>query len=134
MVAWGSPKPFIQVQVLVALPDVSMKLSFYLLRIIHGIFALYFIACVLYIYYCALVRTTNISLGIAIASVLIEGVLLYVFNQGDCVLIHIQRKVGDDKPFFSLFLPEKMAKRAIPYFAVLTIIGLVLLAVRVKIY
>jgi len=107
-----------------------MKTSILLLRIIHGLIALYFLICLLYIYYCAILKIGNLLLDIAVISVLIEGVLLYIFNKGDCVLIHVQRKIGDDKPFFSLFLPEKMAKRAIPYFAVLTIIGLILLVAR----
>jgi hypothetical protein len=110
-----------------------MKTSVLLLRIIHGFITLYFIVCLLYIYYCAVLKTGNLLLDIAVISVLIEGVLLYIFNNGDCVLIHVQRKIGDDKPFFSLFLPEKMAKRAISYFAVLTIIGLVFLAVRLAV-
>ena len=109
-----------------------MKTSILLLRIIHGFIALYFLICLLYIYYCAILKIGNLLLDIAVISVLIEGVLLYILNRGDCVLIHVQRKIGDDKPFFSLFLPEKMAKRAIPYFSILTIIGLVFLVIRLR--
>ena len=102
-----------------------------LLRILHGCIALYFVLCLLYIYYCAIVKTANAFLWIAVVSVLVEGILLYFFNNGDCILIHVQRKIGDNTPFFNLFLPEKIAKRAIPFFAILTLVGLVFLVVRI---
>lgn len=108
------------------------KSSIFLLRCVHGIFTIYFIVCLLYVYYCALNKHIDFVLGIAVVSLLTEGILLYFFNNGDCPLIHIQRKIGDDKPFFGLFMPKRMAKLAIPFFSILTFLGLVFLLMKIR--
>lgn len=64
-----------------------------------------------------------ISLGI-------EGLVVFILNKGDCPLIHIQKRIGDDTPFFNLFLSKKIAKKAVPFFAKITWIAVALLAVR----
>jgi hypothetical protein len=64
----------------------------------------------------------------------LEGVVVFILNKGDCPLIHIQRKIGDNTPFFQLFLPEKLAKKAVPFFAKITWFGLALLAIRLVIF
>ena len=111
--------------------NILMKHSIFILRIIHGIITVYFIFCLTYVYYCAINKKLDVLLGIAVISLITEGILLYFFNNGDCPLIHIQRKIGDDKPFFSLFMPRKMAKLAIPFFSILTFLGLVFLLIRI---
>jgi hypothetical protein len=67
---------------------------------------------------------------IAILSLAIEGVAVFAFNQGDCPLIHIQKRIGDSKPFFELLLPSRLAKQAIPVFALLTIIAILVILLR----
>lgn len=93
------------------------------LRIIHGLFALYFIACLIYMYYASFTSQFDPLLLVAVVSLAIEGIVVFVLNGGHCPLIHIQRKIGDDTPFFELFLASHLAKRAIPLFAVITWIG-----------
>ncbi len=100
------------------------------LRLVHGLFALYFIFCIFFIYYSAVTLQFNLFLGIAIASLVIEGALVFLLNHGDCPLIHVQRKIGDETPFFELILPKSMAKKAIPFFLVVTFLGLFLLIFR----
>jgi len=90
------------------------------LRIVHGLFAVYFIGCLGYLYYAAFAGRLDWLLILAIVSLAVEGFAVFILNGGDCPLIHIQRKIGDDKPFFELILPPKLAKRAIPIFAALT--------------
>jgi hypothetical protein len=102
----------------------------YLLRLVHGLFAIYFIACIVYIYYAAIVLTIGPLLGVAITSLLIEGVLVFVLNGGDCPLIHLQRKLEDPVPFFNLFLPDALAKKAIPFFTGVMLFGTLVLAAR----
>lgn len=87
-----------------------MKVSIIFLRIAHGIFTVYFLLCLMYVYYCAITVQTNFGLKIAVVSLLFEGFLIFILNNGDCPLIHLQHKLGDDKPFFSLFLPKKDCK------------------------
>lgn len=97
------------------------------LRILHGLASLYFLACLGYLYYAAITRHYDALLIIAILSLAAEGLAVFALNKGQCPLIHIQRKVGDDKPFFELFFPPRVAKLAIPVFAVLTLVAILIL-------
>jgi hypothetical protein len=71
----------------------------------------------------------DVLLLVAIVSLGIEGFVVFALNEGHCPLIHIQRVVGDDKPFFELFFPPKIARKAIPVFAMLTWVGLACLII-----
>lgn len=102
----------------------------FILRIIHGLFALYFIFCLLYLYYAAIFGKLNILLLIAVVSLGIEGFTVFILNKGDCPLIHFQKKIGDTTPFFQLFFPPKLAKKAVPALAKIAWIGVGLLALR----
>ena len=104
-----------------------------ILRIIHGIISLYFIACLIYLYYAALTSTFDLLLLIAFVSLAIEGFIVFVLNDGDCPLLHIHKAVGDDKSFFELFFKPSLAKKAMPFFALLTWIGVALLVISVAI-
>ena len=104
-----------------------------LLRVIHGIFALYFEVCLAYMYYAAFTSTYTIFLLVAVISLAIEGFTVFVLNGGNCPLIHIQRKVGDDTPFFELFFPPHIARRAIPIFAAITWLGVAVLIISLYI-
>jgi hypothetical protein len=101
-----------------------------LLRIVHSLFTVYFLMCLAYLYYAGISGVFNALLLIAVVSLGAEGIVVFILNQGDCPLIHIQRRLGDDKPFFELFLPKHIAKRAIPFFAVLSWVAVGLLIVR----
>lgn len=101
-----------------------------LLRILHGLFATYFLACLLYAYYAAFTATFDVLLLVAGVSLAVEGFLVFVVNQGDCPLIHIQRVIGDPKPFFELFFPPAAAKKALPVFAAFTWLAVALLIIR----
>ena len=98
------------------------------LRIFHGALTLYFTLCLIYLYFVGLTGNVNNTLFIlSIFSLAFEGVIVFAFNQGDCPLFHVQRKIGDNKPFFELFLPPRLAKRAIPIFALLTIVAILII-------
>lgn len=110
--------------------ELIMNNKVILLRTIHGLFALFFIYCIFYVYYSALTGQFNAFLWIAVSALLLEGLLVFILNRGDCPLIHIQRRIGDDKPFFNLILPPKIAKFAVPFFTVVTFLGFLLLVLR----
>jgi len=101
-----------------------------LLRILHGLFALYFIFCIFYIYFAAITLTLSPFLWIAISSLLIEGFLVFIINGGNCPLIYFQRKINDPVPFFNLFLPNTLATKAIPFFSTVMLCGIILLLIR----
>ena len=109
----------------------QQKLSVVLLRILHGAFALYFISCIVVIYITVFTLQLNILFYISILSLVIEGILVFVLNGGDCPLIHIQKKFDDPVPFFNLFLPDKLAKKAVPFFSWITFLGIALLVMRI---
>lgn len=107
-----------------------MKPSVLLLRIIHGLFAVYFIGCLAYLYISAMTKQWNVFTSVSLISLAAEGIFVFILNHGDCPLIHIQKRIGDPVPFFELIFPKQFAKKAIPTFAVLTIVGLVILMLR----
>lgn len=101
------------------------------LRVIHGLIAAYFTVCLLYLYYVAITGFVNhILFLVALFSLVIEGFLVFVLNNGNCPLIHVQKRIGDDKPFFELLLPPKLAKQAIPVFAGFALLVVLLLLLR----
>lgn len=101
------------------------------LRIIHGFLTIYFALCLLYLYIIGLTGNVNRSLFVvATLSLAIEGIAVFAFNKGDCPLIHVQKRVGDSKPFFELLLPSRFAKRVIPVFALLTIVAILIILLR----
>lgn len=101
------------------------------LRILHGFFAVYFALCLLYLYIVGFTGEVDRTLfAVAVLSLAIEGIAVFALNKGDCPLIHIQRKIGDDKPFFELLLPPQLAKQAIPLFALLTIVAILIILLR----
>jgi len=102
----------------------------FLLRVIHGLSAIYFTLCLLYLYYAAIFSKIDVFLLIAVVSLVAEGVAVFLLNNGDCPLIHIQRRIGDNTPFFQLFLPAKLAKQTVPFLAKITWAGVAILIVR----
>ncbi len=101
----------------------------YFIRTIHGAITFYFLSCMVWIYYSALSNRPNTMAYIAVASIFLEG-LIVLLNHGDCPLGPIHRQFGDDKAFFELFLPKPVAKKAIPFLGVISIVGIALLFVK----
>jgi hypothetical protein len=109
---------------------IRKKTSVFILRLIHGLFALYFIVCLLILYYNVFVLKLNFYFYLATVSLFLEGVAVFILNKGDCPLIHIQKRLGDDVPFFNLIFPKPLAKKAVPFFALITILAVILLIIR----
>jgi hypothetical protein len=100
-----------------------------LVRSFHSLFALLFLSCIAYIYYCALTNRRDGWLWFAVGTLLLEGGVVWM-NHGDCPLGPLHHRYGDDKAFFELFMPKRAAKLAIPFFSVVTVLGIALLFVR----
>jgi hypothetical protein len=101
------------------------------LRIFHGALTVYFTLCLAYLFIVAATGEVNSALfTVAILSLAIEGVLVFALNNGDCPLIHLQRSMGDTTPFFELLFPPRLAKQAIPLFAALTIVAILVILLR----
>jgi hypothetical protein len=50
------------------------------------------------------------------------------WSAGNCPLGPLLRRLGDETPFFELYLPPRAAKLAIPILAAICVLGAVLLA------
>jgi hypothetical protein len=59
----------------------------------------------------------------------VEGAALIV-GHGDCPVGPMQAEWGDPVPFFELALPPRAAKAAVPVLAVVSVAGIVALALR----
>lgn len=95
-------------------------------RAIHGLFAAFFVICLIYIFYCGISDRVGWLAWAAVCVMIIEGLAIWL-NNGLCPLTSLQRRFGDDKGFFDLFLPDKMLKFVVPFFIAATIAGVALL-------
>ncbi len=102
-----------------------------MLRVIHSGIVLYLLGSVAFLYVSIFTLETNTYLFIALVSLIIEGILVYL-NHGNCPLAFIQRRYGDNTPFFDLVLPKRYARHAVRFFAVLTLVGIILLWIRLS--
>ncbi len=98
----------------------------YVIRTIHGMITVYFLSCMAWIYYSAITNRPDTWVYLAVASILMEG-LVVLLNHGDCPLGKIHHRFGDQKAFFELFLPKPLAKQAVPFLGIVSIVGTVML-------
>jgi hypothetical protein len=85
-------------------------LKMWVIRLIHTLIALIMFAAMAMVYFSAISQTYNLLLYLALGALFIEGAAI-TLNKGDCPLSYLQRKYGDDKAFFELFLPRNIAKQ-----------------------
>jgi hypothetical protein len=105
------------------------KKEIYIIRSIHTLIAAFFIFCIGLLYYFALSGKSSPWIIWIIAILLAEGVVLIV-NRGRCPLSFFHQRYGDDKKFYDLFFPEKIAPYAAHILGVATIIAIILLLVK----
>jgi hypothetical protein len=99
-------------------------------RIGHGLITCAFLACIAEVYVAAWRAALDALALAALAALGAEGVLVAVCG-GNCPLGPFLRRLGDEKPFFELFLPPRAAKAAIPVLGAVAALGALALAVRV---
>ncbi len=97
-----------------------------LIRTIHGLITAFFVSCIVYVYYAGITNQPTLWAYLAMAALTIEG-LVVVFNGGDCPLGPLHHRYGDNKAFFELLMPKKMAKRAVPVLGCVALVGFLLL-------
>ena len=109
-----------------------MKKSALYLRVFHGLVLAYFTFCLFYLYYVGLSGNvvSDVLFAFVIITVALESAMVFLANNGDCPLIHIQRKLGDETPFFELVFPQRVAKYAIQVYAGLGLIAMVIILLR----
>jgi hypothetical protein len=93
------------------------------LRAGHTAIAFVELACLGYVWTCALTGRRSRSLYGAIGILGAEGVGLVV-GRGNCPLGPLQQRVGDPVPLFELVLPPVWAHRAVPVLAAASGVGI----------
>lgn len=98
-------------------------------RIAHGLVSLLFLCCIAALYVGAW-RGRADTLTLAACAALGLECVLVAFSGGNCPLGPTLQRLGDDRPFFELFLPPRAAKAAVPVLGAVAVLGAVLLAAR----
>jgi hypothetical protein len=101
-----------------------------LVRLLHGIIALFLLASVGLVYYAGITGRVGTVTYLAILVLVVEGIVVFL-NKGNCPFDTVHRWAGDDRTLLELFFPPRVAKMGIPFLAILTGIGLLLLAFQV---
>lgn len=95
------------------------------LRAGHTGIAVVELACLGYVWACALTGRRDVLLRAAMGILVAEGVGLIV-GRGNCPLGPLQRRLGDPVPLFELVLPPAWARRAVPILAGVSAVGIAL--------
>ena len=99
-----------------------------MLRRAHSAIGVGELACLLYLWICAITRRRDHLLRIAEGVLVSEGVALVVAKE--CPLGALQRRAGDDVPMFELWFGPRIAPLAVPAFTCLAVLGWVVARLR----
>jgi hypothetical protein len=98
-------------------------------RVAHAAWAVVALGALGTIWASALARRRDRWLGASLTFLSVQGVGLLV-GRGNCPAGPLQRSLGDPVPLFELLLPPRAAKAAIPALAIVTLLGMALVALR----
>ena len=98
-------------------------------RVLHASWSVAQLWCLGDIWVSAMTRRRSRRLWAGVAFLGVEGAALIV-GHGDCPVGPMQAEWGDPVPFFELVLPPRAAKAAVPLLAVVSVAGIVGLALR----
>lgn len=102
----------------------------FLIKSIHSLIFFFMLASLLYILYAGLAGVFNWLLVIALAAILIEGIVL-IFNNWKCPLAALAEKLGAEKgSVVDIFLPAIVARNSIKWFTALFAAEVALLGIR----
>ena len=98
-------------------------------RLFHASWSVAQLACLGYMWACALTGRRSPRLWASVAFLTAGGAALVV-GHGDCPVGPLQAEWGDPVPFFELVLPPRAAKAAVPVLAAVSISGIAVLVLR----
>lgn len=98
-------------------------------RAVHALIAVVELACLGYVWACAISGRRDRRLDAAVAVLLAEGVGLLI-GRGQCPLGPLQRRLGDETPLLELVLPPRAAKLAVPILSGTATLGVAIVLVR----
>ena len=103
-----------------------------LFRIAHGVWGIFNLAALSWVWRSAAVRRSDRLLVGSLALLGTEGVAL-VIGRGNCPFGPLQTRLGDPVPMFEWVLQPRAAKAAIPVLAIVTLAGFAALALRLPV-
>jgi hypothetical protein len=98
-------------------------------RVVHGAIALVFLLCIAEVWRAALTGDANWLTAVAAALLALEGVL-FAAAGGHCPLGPVWRWLGDETPFFTVFLGAKLGRAAVPVLGLVALVGGAALGLR----
>jgi len=106
------------------------KKKLLVVKLIHTVIWIFFASVIFYILYAGLANEINIYTWIAIALVILEGLVLLIFRMS-CPLTIVARKYSNSpKDNFDIFLPEWLARQNKLIFTSIYLFGLILVIIR----
>ena len=88
----------------------------FLIKFIHSVIFWWQLACLVYLLYAGITRTFNFLVAVAVASILINGLLL-LLNKGRCPFTTLAENQGAASGSVTdLFLPDIIARNIFRYF------------------
>lgn len=109
-------------------PRVALSRRARALRATHNMIGACELACLAYLWFCAITRRRDLRLRFAVAVLAGEGVALFL-GEG-CPLGIFQRRAGDDVPMFELWFGPRLAPFAVPTFTLIAVGGVALVVAR----
>ena len=101
------------------------------IKLIHTLIWVFFVVVIFYVLYSGVYDKVNTYTWIGIGLVLVEGIVLLIFNKF-CPLTLVARKYSDsEKDNFDIFLPNWLAKYNKLIFTTIFIIALLLVLIRI---
>jgi len=97
----------------------------FVIRFIHSIVTIFLILSIIYIYYIAITRRFSYFIIIPVLALIAEAIFL-IYNRGNCPLMYIHKKYGDEKGFWDLFLPKRIVPYITLFLEIITIIGFII--------
>ena len=98
-------------------------------RVVHGTITAFFVTCLYRLWRAAITGKRRREGWIAAALVSAEGAIVYA-NGGTCPMGPLHHRLGDDKAFFELIMPQRMARHAVPALGAFAAAGMAILAAR----
>jgi hypothetical protein len=100
----------------------------FFIKLVHSVIFFFMVACLVYVFYCALAHRYDWALLLALIALATEGLAL-LLNQGRCPLADLARKHGDpNDKVTDIFLPLWCAPYTFKVSTVVVIIELIWLA------
>ena len=102
-----------------------------LLKLFHTIIWIFFVGVISYILYSGITNQINLYTWIAIALIVGEGLLLWLFNMFCPITVLARKYSHSDKDNFDIFLPNWLARHNKIIFTSIYLIGVIIVILRV---